>query len=237
LGRAKALIKKIIGWPPSPLWRAVFNIMFEIQVWLKTLRSKAAFSSLHAGEPLKLHLGCGGDLRPGWVNIDLLPIPNLNMRSTEVIFIAHDLRRGLPLPDDSCCYIYSSHFWEHLDDHEGLQLLKECYRCLQPGGVFRIVLPDFARAFEAYMRHDMEFFGVIPMQSINVETELLTIADYIQYFVFQYGEHKHFYDPEKIRKVLDFVGYHKIEESSFQPGIDIDTRLRRTYSFYMEAEK
>lgn len=234
--RIKQLIKQIIGWPPSPLMGAVIALGFELRVKLTTmLRPRAASVIRKYQGPVRLNLGCGEDLRQGWINIDLTPPRTI--RNNNSCFVPLDLRSGLPLDDNTCTYIYSSHFWEHLAVEEGLRLIDDCYRCLMPGGTFRIVLPDFARAFEAYAQHDIQFFSLIPQESIRVAPDLITIADYLQYFIYQYGEHKRFYDREKLYKLLESTGYQKVIESSFQVDVDIDTPLRRAYSFYMEAEK
>ena len=52
-------------------------------------RSRAARlprSLTHLGPPYKLHVGCGGNLKEGWVNIDLASSSDLTM----------DVRYGMP---------------------------------------------------------------------------------------------------------------------------------------------
>jgi predicted SAM-dependent methyltransferase len=48
----------------------------------------------------------------------------------------------LPFNDNSVCYIFSEHFFEHLFHDEAVCLLNECWRILKPRGVIRIVVPD-----------------------------------------------------------------------------------------------
>lgn len=49
---------------------------------------------------------------------------------------------GLPFPDNSIDSIVSHHCLEHIDPGF-LALMDECYRILEPGGVFRIIVPLF----------------------------------------------------------------------------------------------
>jgi predicted SAM-dependent methyltransferase len=237
LQRIKRLIKPIMVGPTTPLWQAVRNLIFECFVWINSLNSKRAFARIPDQRPVKLHLGCGSDLRDGWVNIDLPPLSGYQKRTTRTLFIAYDLRRGLPMPDNSCDFIYSSHFWEHLDNDDGVRLMQDCYRCLRPGGIFRIVLPDFAKAFAAYLRGDEHYFHLIEPEALHVSPETVTLVDYIHYSVYQYGEHRRIYDEEKLSKLLGWIGYQTVHLSEFQPGIDVDNPLRRSYSLYFEASK
>jgi predicted SAM-dependent methyltransferase len=54
----------------------------------------------------------------------------------------HDVRRGLPYPESSLSYVYSSHLFEHLFADEARALLCECFRVLVPGGILRLAVPD-----------------------------------------------------------------------------------------------
>lgn len=90
-----------------------------------------------------LNLGCGGRFHPGWTNIDF------ETRDSRVI--RHDLRTGVPFPDSLFGMVYSSHCLEHLCHDDGLALLREMLRVMRPGGVIRIVVPDFEKLCRAYL--------------------------------------------------------------------------------------
>src|SRR5438445_2136934 len=90
-----------------------------------------------------LNLGCGSRYHARWINIDIVPAgPDV---------IAHDLRQGIPLPDNSCDVVYHSHVLEHLRRAEAKYLLCECYRVLKPGGILRAAIPDLERICSAYL--------------------------------------------------------------------------------------
>lgn len=79
----------------------------------------------------KLHVGCGTELLPGWVNIDL--------REREGV-VALDIRAGLPF--ENVEVIFAEHFIEHLTLDEGLAFLSECRKVLRPEGILRISTPN-----------------------------------------------------------------------------------------------
>ena len=72
--------------------------------------------------PLRLNVGCGRDIQPGWVNIDLAALPGVD--------ITFDLERcgeqQLPIEDNSVTEIRLSHVIEHIDN--ALPLMAELYR-------------------------------------------------------------------------------------------------------------
>ena len=81
---------------------------------------------------MKLNLGCGKDIKDGWVNIDWKPYPGVD--------IVLDLNHGvLPYPDDSCEYIKAHDVLEHLPRWE--TIATECFRVLRPGGMLDVHVP------------------------------------------------------------------------------------------------
>ncbi|HVU38615.1 MAG TPA: methyltransferase domain-containing protein [Opitutales bacterium] len=90
-----------------------------------------------------VNLGCGARFHPAWINYDIV--------SRNPAVIAHDLRAGIPLPDNSCDAVYHSHILEHMRRDEALPFLRECRRVLKPGGVIRIATPDLERIGRLYL--------------------------------------------------------------------------------------
>jgi predicted SAM-dependent methyltransferase len=82
--------------------------------------------------PARLHIGCGQQSLPGWINIDNQGLPGVD----QVL----DVRRGLPF--SGVAAIYAEHFLEHLSLDEGLGFLRECRRVLRPDGVLRLSTPN-----------------------------------------------------------------------------------------------
>ena len=74
---------------------------------------------------MKLHLGCGHTHLDGFVNIDITPMPGVDL--------ALDLDNGcrLPFPGNSVGDIFGYHVLEHIKDRLGL--MQELHRVARPG--------------------------------------------------------------------------------------------------------
>ena len=233
-----ARYKKMI---PSGVRLAFRDLRKELKIARIVRASAPKFKALHNKHGLRVHLGCGSDIKSGWVNIDLTGNPPVITKGAApgAIFINHDLRRGLPLERGTCAMIYSSHFFEHLGYHDAVTLLRQCYLALQPSGVFRAALPVFKEAFQAYLRGDKDYFRLVNIFEVlpEVQPGTETLVDYVNYCVYQSGEHKWIMDEEKIMLLLRHIGFKSVAISSFREGVDPDNELRRALSFYVEAIK
>lgn len=92
-----------------------------------------------------INLGCGNRHHPAWLNLDVAP------QSSEVH--QHDLREPLPFPEASCAVVYCSHVLEHFTRPAAPVFLRECHRVLQPGGIFRVVVPDLETIARLYVKY------------------------------------------------------------------------------------
>lgn len=81
----------------------------------------------------RLNVGCGRDVRPGWVNLDRAPLPGVD--------VVHDLERGrLPFDDQSFDEVLCRDVLEHVDV---LATMRELHRILRPGGRLHLRVPHF----------------------------------------------------------------------------------------------
>jgi SAM-dependent methyltransferase len=87
----------------------------------------------------KLHLGCGRVILPGYVNLDLVKIPGID--------VVADLEARLPFRDGVFDEIFTSHVLEHVRDL--IPLLGEMARICRPGAILRIEVPHLS-FFGAY---------------------------------------------------------------------------------------
>ncbi|MBM2814872.1 MAG: hypothetical protein HW421_1634 [Ignavibacteria bacterium] len=92
--------------------------------------------------PLLLNVGCGADVRDGFLNIDLY--------SSNPKVIGMDVRH-LGLPDNCADGILASDILEHFSHRETGQVLREWNRVLKPGGEILIRCPSLKLQTEAYM--------------------------------------------------------------------------------------
>ena len=82
----------------------------------------------------KLNLGCGTDIKAGWVNLDSVALTGVN--------VVHDIEKSpLPFADGEFDEILCQDIIEHFNDY--IPLLKELWRILQPGGKILIRVPHF----------------------------------------------------------------------------------------------
>ena len=89
---------------------------------------------MHAVSGKKLNVGCGSDIRKGWVNLDSVSLPGVD--------IVHDVEK-LPLPfeDEQFDEIQCDNILEHI---EYMPVMKELHRILKPGGLLKIRVPHFS---------------------------------------------------------------------------------------------
>ena len=82
----------------------------------------------------RLNVGCGTDARDGWVNLDIAPLPGVD--------VVHDLDQ-LPLPfaDSEFDEVDCTDVLEHVVDFPGT--MRELHRILRPGGCLHVQSPHF----------------------------------------------------------------------------------------------
>lgn len=148
---------------------------------------------------MKLHLGCGGNILEGWINIDLKKRPGVDL--------VWDLRRGLPYQDNTVDFIFSEHTLEHFTLSDGQALLKECYRVLKIGGRVRIGVPSIERAIRHYSKNTWK--QELWIDKMKVESK----AQYINAY-FHEWQHKFIYDKEELVAILQRSGF---SEACCQP--------------------
>ncbi|MCX8054944.1 MAG: methyltransferase domain-containing protein, partial [Ignavibacteria bacterium] len=93
-------------------------------------------------EKVFLNLGCGKDIRNGFINIDLF--------SDDPSVVYGDVRK-LELPDNSADLILASDILEHFSHRETQNILNEWARVLKPGGELIIRCPSLRLQVNAYV--------------------------------------------------------------------------------------
>jgi len=85
--------------------------------------------------PVKLLLGCGDEVRMGWVHHD-------REKHSQHVDVAHDLEvRPWPFPSNAAARIVALDVLEHLWDT--VAFFDECHRILQPGGYLKVRVPHW----------------------------------------------------------------------------------------------
>lgn len=166
------------------------------------LRRRRACQTLRAlGQPLRLHLGCGHNYLPGWVNIDVSRVP----RRLDLRWNVND---GLPAGDATCEFVYSEHLVEHLPVVRAVALLRECRRVLVPGGVVRTAMPSLEHLVARYASpdwRDQDWLRWPAFQFVESRAEMLNLS-------FRSWGHCWLYDREELHRRLAEAGFAEIDD-------------------------
>jgi predicted SAM-dependent methyltransferase len=171
---------------------------------------------------LKLHLGCGGERKADWVNIDLLGDP---------VDVAWNLANSLPFASGSVAAIFHEHLLEHLPLTAGDSFMTECYRVLKPDGILRVGVPDAGRLIESYAGDRSYLESLHPGRP----TALIAVQE-----LFYWHRHCAMFDTETLEFFFRANGFPDPRERAFgDTDLDQapDTERRRPNTLYMEARK
>jgi len=112
------------------------------------LLAQCALSKCSAGgmsaTKIKLHLGCGKRLIPGFIHIDAADFPHIDYQ--------HDISTLPFIENDGVDLIYACHVLEYFDRFEVQRVLKEWHRALKPGGTLRLAVPDLESLLLVYTK-------------------------------------------------------------------------------------
>lgn len=177
----------------------------------------------------KLHVGAGANLLRGWLNTDYYP------GRSDTLHL--DAVKRFPFENDTFDYVFSEHMIEHVDYHQGLSMLSECFRVLKPGGRIRISTPDFQFLIDLYTESHS------PVQERFLdwmggwmnERKAGSVPDanpifVINNFVRDWG-HQFIYDEAALRCSLEKVGFaditrHRIMESDEEALRNLENEKR-----------
>ena len=116
---------------------------------LRGTRTTAEFLARRdASQPLRLHLGCGRDHWPGWVNVDADPAAG-----ADVTMDFRDI--GLAFAPGSVAEVAMVHSLSYLRLWEARDLLTALHRVMGPGAKLVLEFPDAAKC----ARHLLESNG------------------------------------------------------------------------------
>jgi predicted SAM-dependent methyltransferase len=144
--------------PPNSLKATVKSIPFMtplaegLKYGLNWLRWRVTRPSYPVGSEIHLHLGCGKIDHPGFVNVDARPAKHV-----------HHVQRIDNLDsfaDASVALVYSCHCLEHVSHLQVVDVLKEWFRVLKPGGIVRISVPDFDVLVTMYLENDQDIQAI-----------------------------------------------------------------------------
>lgn len=164
----------------------------------------------------KLHLGCGGVIYPGWLNIDLdSPAADLHL----------DLTKPLPFADGTVEYIFNEHFIEHINRSDALLFLKDCRRVLVDVGVIRITTPNLRYIIACYLEGNREEWGDLwqPPSLCAMMNEGMR----------EWG-HQFVYDVDELVDLLLEAGFNDISFQEYRKSKDLELCNLESRPFHYE---
>jgi SAM-dependent methyltransferase len=156
--------------------------------------------------PLRLNLGCGDKILPGYVNVDVVEA-RAGMKP-DVVCDLHDLA---PFDDSSADEILSVHVVEHFWRWEVRDVLREWARVLKPGARMVVECPNIKTACETFLQDP----GRFSREDQNGQRTM---------WVF-YGDpqwkdplmiHRWGYTPESLQALLSEVGLKEVRQEPAQ---------------------
>lgn len=211
----------------GPIRQAFARLRFELVlavVHARTLvRCRGRIRELAAPGHLRLHVGCGDNVKAGWVNVDLHPAADLRL----------DARRRWPFPDACASKVYAEHLFEHLAwPGEGELFLAEARRVLDAGGVLRLSVPDLALHVRAYASGDESFRDLF---APFLPPWATTRGDALNHHFRQFGEHLYAYDAETLAARLMAAGF--ADAAVVPPSPEYEQPSRNFESLVMAARR
>jgi predicted SAM-dependent methyltransferase len=214
----------ILSVLPVGLRDATTQLAYEVVFRERHIKGLLKAHKYRGRRGMAMHLGCGNNIKEGWVNIDLNP-------SADVML---DTRERFPFADGSFNKIYSEHFYEHFSYPRDItHLMSECYRLLEPGGMHSFGVPDGEMVLRHYTTNEYAEHAAAELRWNPGWCK--TQMDHVNYCMRQNGEHRWYYDEETMRRLLQSVGFVAIQRRQFDP--EIDQELRRVGTLYMQCIK
>lgn len=145
--------------------------------------------------------------------------------------IQYDLAMGIPFPDNSVDFIYSSHFLEHFYYKDILVLLTECHRVLKDNGRISACVPDATIYIRKYLNPSKVELKQLWEPAFTYNSPI----DYINYIAYMASCHKYMFDRSNIVVIFNSIGFRNGQLREFDPTLDVEER--KWESLYFDAVK
>lgn len=181
---------------------------------------------------LYVHYGCGLSAPIEWKNFDVSPtlriqkaplIGRLLKGRLNVVFPSNvlfgDIVKGLPIQDNSCDGVYCSHTLEHLSLEDFRIALKNTYKIMKKGAIFRCVVPDLESAARNYIKEldngdKKASLGFINNTLLGIKQRPRGITGFAGSF-FGNSHHLWMWDDKSLSLELQNVGFKNVRKCNF----------------------
>ncbi len=199
-------------------------------------------------EKLYVQFGCGFSSPSGWWNFDAsptlrferLPIMGKLYTKNESRFPTNveygDITKGLPVPLESCSGIYASHILEHLSLSDFRIALKNTYRLLHSGGIFRLVVPDLECLTRKYAQsQNIEASATFMREThLGIEKRPRGLKGIVQTFLGN-SSHLWMWDYKALEHELISVGFVGVRRCEFGDSSDPMFKLVEDAGRFVDA--
>ena len=181
----------------NPAVRAVArSVVRTANTPIAKARTARALSA--APRPLKLEIG-GLAPRAGWF------VTNVNALARNYL----DATARWPLEDGSLECVYADNVIEHITLPAARVMLAEAYRCLEPGGVIRLVTPDIRTHVELYLAGAGSLDTAAAKHYRDMGLTVEHPIDLVRIPIGSFGHHTGYvYDLETLDEEFKRAGFH-----------------------------
>jgi hypothetical protein len=165
----------------------------------------------------KANIGCGFDIKPGWVNIDAVELNSPDFYQYEILTPSF-------IKDFSEEFDFAlvNHVLCTMTDEYAHYALKNIYDTIQPSGKLQVIDMDILKVFKSYQEGRID----------DIPIEQGTIDERLCYAISGYGTRLSLYTPLRMKQVLIEAGFRIVMSLSES---EYDTRPKE--SLIVEAIK
>ena len=189
----------------------------------------------------RINIGSGPYRHSGWLTADAF-------KTEADIYL--NVKRKFPFQKGTWDIVYSEHMLEHIYVDDVSRVLKEIYRVLKPGGLFRVTVPDLEIHAKNYVEKNKEFFDPIiekyksrwDKQKNKYWLVRSPGGAFMTRAVQRFYRHRWMYDFETLSSCLKEVGFSECHKMSFGNSCKdeagkMDKKERAFETLYIDAIK
>jgi predicted SAM-dependent methyltransferase len=180
---------------------------------LRRATARVEFARYVATTPKpRINVGCGKNMPPGWLNVDLFPHVGATHMNAAVRW---------PVADNTFYACLCEHVIEHVPRADAETILLEAFRTLVPGARIRLITPN------------LEFFAQLILGQRPPEDEQLyqvglnrvlgvkdaSRCDIVNQIFFEHG-HQYIYTPLELGRLMTKVGFVDIKQTAPDSSMD-----------------
>ena len=218
-----ALAAQAQSWAGNAAILRVYAPLLQHDVATRIARREAALARLARECNGRINLGCGSHPLPGWTNIDGGDGQWFDAPQDAAVIPLDVFDALAAIPDASCDFVYSEHFYEHFTLDDGFRMACEWARILKPGGVVRLATPDLAQEAriylgqqlpadrETFLRHKRRWLG----DRHHAESRRFLTPAMLFNFGTRLDGHQFIYDFETLQQQMQTAGFRSVTRESF----------------------